>query len=274
MARLVVPFIVDKGIMCLKLFCLNKKLKELKDQPFDVIVYAGQSNSMGFGVGDEELCYVPDDDILMYYKGRIYTATERKINRKDKRAIFALYFAKKYKEQCLEKGRKIMLIGAAVSGTGFSDHRWGIGEDLYNNLLKMTRTVMSGLPNSRLKCILWHQGEADVEKNAPAEYYESKLMTLIEDYRRQTGINDLPFIAGDFVPEWKQEVVYSDVISKVAEKCVLSIKNGGYVYTDGLKGNPSPDEIHFCRKSLKLLGERYFDTYKRICECRLQVSSK
>lgn len=252
--------------MCslIKLFFLNKKLKKLKDEAFDVIVYAGQSNSMGFGVGNEELCYVPDEDIMMYFKGKIYTATERRINNHDKRAVFALYFAKKYKEQCLESGRKIMLIGAAVGGTGFSDHRWGIGEDLYKNLLKMTNKIMSGLPKSRLKCILWHQGEADIVNNAAEEYYVNKLATLIEDYRRQTGVCDLPFIAGDYVPEWKKEVEYSNVIAKATEKYVTSIKNGGYVCTDGLQGNPVPDEIHFCRKSLKTLGERYFEKYIEI----------
>lgn len=126
--------------MCLlKKYKLNKKLQEIKDTDIDVIVYAGQSNSMGFGVGNEELCYTPDEDILMYFKGKMYTATERVINSRDKRAIFALYFAKKYKEQYLKKGHKILLIATAVGGTGFSDHRWGIGEDLYNNLLAMTK---------------------------------------------------------------------------------------------------------------------------------------
>lgn len=103
--------------MCIKKYLLRKQLNKLKNQKLDIIVYAGQSNCMGFGVGNEELSYMPDDDILMYHNGKIYVAKERYINSHDSRAIYVLYFAKLYKEKLLEKGHKIMLISTAVGGT-------------------------------------------------------------------------------------------------------------------------------------------------------------
>lgn len=250
--------------MCIKKYKLNKKLQELKNIDLDVIVYAGQSNSMGYGIGNEELSFSEDDDILLYYKGKISKACERKINNHDKRAIFSLYFAKRYKEELLKDNHKILLIGAAVGGTGFSDHRWGIGEDLYKNLLFMTNKVLSELPKAKLKCLLWHQGEADIVNKASKDYYQNKLRALVEDYRNKTGCEDLPFVAGDYVPQWKEEEPYSFEIAKVTKEYVEIIKNGGYVSSHGLEGNPKPDEIHFCRKSLKELGERYFEKYKMI----------
>lgn len=124
--------------------------------------------------------------------------------------------------------------------------------------------MLDNLPKAKLKCLLWHQGEADIVNRVSREYYIDKLGALVEDYRKKSGIVDLPFLAGDYVPVWKEEEPYSETIAKATQDYISSIKNGGYVYTDGLEGNPVPDEIHFCRKSLKDLGERYFEQYTKI----------
>lgn len=69
-----------------------------KDTFLDVIVFAGQSNSAGYGKGFKELKYKKDNDILMYNNSVIDIAKERKSGIFDNRAIFSLYFANLYKK--------------------------------------------------------------------------------------------------------------------------------------------------------------------------------
>lgn len=242
---------------------LRKSLRELYECDVDVIVYAGQSNCMGFGTGNEELSYRPRFDILQYYRNRIGVATERIINRRDHRAVFALTFAQKYAEERLQRHHRILLIGTAVSGTGFSDNRWGLQDDLYRNAVRMTRTVVNALPRAELKCLLWHQGETDAANRVSKEYYTNKLLALINDFRGRFGAS-LPVIAGDYVPEWKAANPYSQNIADATESVMNALPACGFVSSDGLAGNPIPDEIHFNRKSLHELGLRYWDVYKTL----------
>ena len=108
---------------------------------YDIIILAGQSNAEGTGVGEGGR-YEPKDDILFLYDPQdngfyfdedgephlkvkrpwdflIAPAKERFCDGED-RANFALWFAEKYKAQgLLGKDRKILIVNAAVGGTGF-----------------------------------------------------------------------------------------------------------------------------------------------------------
>lgn len=244
----------------LQAYRLRKTLRQLQDCDVDVIVYAGQSNAMGFGVGTSELSYQPREDILLYYRNKISVATERVINRRDHRAIFALTFAEKFAEEQQGSGHKILLIGTAVGGTSFSDHRWGLQDDLYRNACTMTQTVLQALPKARLRCLLWHQGETDATNLVTQEYYIDKLQTLIADFRKRFG-EDLPVLAGDYVPAWKAVTPNAQNIADATKQVVDALPACAFVSSDGLTGNPEPDGIHFDRKSLREFGLRYWDAY-------------
>ena len=49
----------------------------------------------------------------------------------------------------MEPGRKILILRTAVGGTGFRDHRWGMTDDLYLQMMEMIRTALSLNPKNR-----------------------------------------------------------------------------------------------------------------------------
>jgi hypothetical protein len=84
---------------------------------------------------------------------------------------------------------------------------------------------------------------------------------MVTSVRERYG--KMPFIAGDFVREWKQKnlAICEPIVEKI-QKVVKDIGNGAFVNTSDLLSNNekigNEDDIHFCRASLLMLGERYF----------------
>lgn len=242
---------------------LNKKYKNYS---FDVIVIAGQSNAKGYGTGFKELSYEPTDKILALNNNRIVIADENKNWSGTKKSYFGLSFAKEYVNTgLLDKGRYLLLLNMAVGGTGFSDNKWGLKDKLYLNMLSKIDLITKFNKDNKIKCILWHQGEADVLSNMSKDKYYHNLYNLIQGTRNHTGIINLPWIAGDMVPKWKKTQGNSKAIELGTREVIENMKNTSYVETDGLEGNKSPDIIHFNRESNIELGKRYFKEYIRIC---------
>ena len=183
---------------------------------------------------------------------------------------FSLAFAKSYiKDGCLEEGRKVLIIRAAVGGTGFQRRPWGLQDDQYLKMLEMTDYALSLNPENRLKGFLWHQGEHDAFEGNTPENYHKQLTALINSVKQRYQCPDLPFICGGFAREWKSEnEVICAPIQNVIER-VAKEQNGAFVVTDDLPTNNektgSGDGIHFCRESLHLLGQRYFKAYEGVC---------
>ncbi len=107
-------------------------LKNFSDESFDIIIQAGQSNSDGTGYGNAENPFVPNDDV--WYLNSNFTITQACELAEGNliRSNFSLSFARKYiKNGLLKNGRKLLIIRAAVGGTGFRDKRWGLSDDLF-----------------------------------------------------------------------------------------------------------------------------------------------
>ena len=258
-----------------------------KDEQYDIIVQGGQSNAQGYGFGPVEGSneYAPDDDILYmvnssfdsiidiaspadnllievakerYWDGTVINDCEgEKVNE------FSLSFAKLYQRKFLSDGRKILILRTAVGGTGWKDNRWGMTDDLYLNMMRMVRTALELNPGNMLKAFLWHQGETDA--GTAREIHYNNLSSMVKSVRDTFGCPGLPFIAGDFVNEWKSKNL--DVCEPVIDaiRGVCSGPGGAFVETQDLKSNNQVrgdgDEIHFSRNSLYILGCRYFEAY-------------
>ena len=65
----------------------------------------------------------------------------------------------------LKPGRKLLIIRAAIGGTGFSDERWGMTDDLYLRMIEMIKTALELNSKNKLAAFLWHQGETDAILN-------------------------------------------------------------------------------------------------------------
>lgn len=248
-------------------------LHDFKKDAFDVIIQAGQSNAEGYGVGDVDEPYAPCDSVWYLNIDRTIVCAAEETDGNYVRTNFSLAFAKEYIDGGkLKDGRKLLIIRAAAGGTGFSDHRWGMNEDLYLRMMDMIRTAVELNPENRLVAFLWHQGEADSVWHADYDKHYNNLRILVQSVRDTFNAPELPFIAGDFVYHWRDENadVCAPVLKAIRSVCA-DMNNCAFVETDGLKsnwqelGDIRPDPIHFSRRASYELGKRYYEAFKRIC---------
>ena len=104
---------------------------------------------------------------------------------------------------------------------------------------------------SKLKGVLWHQGES----NATDEDYLEQLTEVIEAIRKDTRERNLLFIAGHV---YKGELV-NDQISKLPE----TVKNTAYVKSEKLS---TQDGVHFDAESQVELGKRYAKAMSKLLD--------
>jgi len=255
---------------------------------YDIILQAGQSNADGTGRGPVEQPYVPSADILYMQAVKTVQITAEGIfvtyadqpflievaedtEREDGiLGDFSLTFARDYIDRgLLENGRKLLIIRAAVGATGFKRKNWGLQDQLYLKMLEMTDYALTMNPENRLVAVLWHQGEHDAVHGTPPDRYKLHMLDLVHSVRARYGDDKLPFLAGDFVQQWKKEnaAISVPIANKLREVC----KEAGaaaFVETDGLISNAQKtnnhDTIHFCHQALFELGHRYFDAYQSI----------
>lgn len=247
-------------------------LKDFSREQFDIIIQAGQSNSDGTGKGDALKPYQPNEDV--WYLNGDFTISKAQEYVSENCIIgnFSLSFADGYiKKGMLEKGRKLLIIRAAVGGTGFLDKRWGMRDDLYLRMMEMTKTALNLNPGNRLIALLWHQGETEAFLNANYDTHYKNLFMLIDSVRNTFNCDKLPFIAADFVGQWKSAnyEICEPVVNAMKDICD-NVGCARFIETDGLQSNDQKlgngDTIHFCREALYGLGAMYFDAFLKVIE--------
>lgn len=279
----------------------NSLIKEFTNEKFDIIILAGQSNAQGHGMGPVEepfvasdrIMYLCDNSNIHFEKNEqgedylflpeecqksIRVAQEAgEFDKPDGQKVgnLSLIFAKKYLENgLLEEGRKLLIIHSAVGGTGFAKKQWGVGNVLYERLIDMTQTALELNGENRIVAILWHQGEHDAFENADMKYedrsdfYCSSISAMFDDYFDRFSLKNVPIIACGFCDEWylKNKEACDAVID--GTKRFLQAVNGRFVESAGLLSNNQKinnyDDIHFCRESLYILGEKYYTEFEAI----------
>ena len=279
----------------------NSLIKEFSNEKFDIIILAGQSNAQGHGMGPVEepfvasdrIMYLCDNSNIHFEKNEqgedylflpeecqksIRVAQEvGEFDKPDGQRVgnLSLIFAKKYLNNgLLDDGRKLLIIHSAVGGTGFAKKQWGVGNVLYERLVDMTKVALELNPENRIVAILWHQGEHDAFENADMKYedrsdfYYSSISSMFDDYFDRFSLKNVPIIAGGFCDEWylKNKEACDAVID--GTKRFLQAVNGRFVESAGLLSNNQKihnyDDIHFCRESLYILGEKYYSEFEAI----------
>ena len=256
---------------------------------YDIFIEAGQSNCEGYGHGPVPEEYVPDPRIL-YLKSQktlpaapavedydlldpfeICIAEERPDPNHpgDKISDFGLRFAQRYVEEgFLEPGRKVLIVRAAVGGTGFLKHFWQVGDFLYERMLRLIDAAIGLEKDYRIVGLLWHQGEHEAAFLNDPQIYHSQLKAVLESVRQRCHVPNLPIICGGFCKEWadKNQPACDEIMAVIRN--VAGELGGFYVETLDLQSNNQKtgdgDEIHFCREALQELGNRYFDAWKRL----------
>lgn len=247
-------------------------LYDFTKDKYDIIIQAGQSNSEGYGYGDTDEPYAPND--LVWYMNGDFTISQAAeiVIENDIRGTFVLSFAREYVDKgFLEDGRKLLILRCAVGGTGFAGNRWDRTGDLYLRMLDMIRTAKALNEENRIVAFLWHQGETDAMCEFSYDVHYENLKYLLDSVRTEFDIADIPFIAGDFVQQWKSEnLEISEPIVKAVRAVCRDCGNGYFVESEGLLSNMQElgrftqgweDHIHFSRRSLYRLGKRYFEKF-------------
>lgn len=153
--------------------------------------------------------------------------------------------------------KKIGLIPCAFGGTKLE--QWMPGELLFDHAVMMTKLAMR---SSRLKGIIWHQGESDCSSDENVLEYKTKFLAMISCLKKEIGIEAIPVIMGEvsenITEAWnvgnrpkKINQVFHE-ISEEMRDCRVVTSKGLYLKSDG---------IHFDSKSCRIFGQRYCETY-------------
>ena len=272
----------------------------MEDKKFDIIIIAGQSNAEGNGVREADAGETINDnvfhlidknsvslhdnekgetvlDIKMPVETLLEVAHERKVGDRFA-ADFSETFADEYiKGGNLQEGRSVLLVKAAVGGTGFAKKQWGVGKPLSDRLFQMVDRALSLNGENRIVALLWHQGEHDAFENVDLnekeryDFYHKNLFEQLNAVRERYSAFDFPIIAGKFASSWKWGAQNKEKIEAIytATSDVLNeLGNSGYVSSEGLKSNDEAigngDDIHFCAESVRELGKRYYKTFESL----------
>ena len=258
------------------------------NEKYDIIIQGGQSNAEGSGIGPVTQEFLPnlniqylnakkhvdlvEEGLRIEYVDEPFVIEEAKERVSQDKVIgdFSLTFAEDYlKGGRLEEGRKLLIIRGAIGGTGFYKGHWGLQDKVYLKLLEMVDYALQLNPENRIVAFLWHQGEHDAFEGNPPDIYHKQLLDMLQSVRARYGV--MPFVAGDFVYDWKDKnIQICEPIIQVIRNVVKETEKSGFVETDGLLSNDqkigNKDELHFCRESLYELGHRYFKEFSKLID--------
>jgi len=147
-----------------------------------------------------------------------------------------------FARKMLENDKSITLGIVCNARGGTSINQWGKGTTYFKEAVRRAKEAMK---TGTLKGIIWHQGESD--SGHPKDYID-KLAALVLDLRKELGIKDLPFVAGEVnnVPEINKQ------ISMLPKKVPMT----DFIRCTDLK---TMDRWHFDANSVKIMGQRYAD---------------
>lgn len=151
-------------------------------------------------------------------------------------------------------GRNVGMIPCADGGTAMAE--WLPGQLLYDHALLQTKLAQR---TSRLKAILWHQGESDSHDPALVETYAQRFLTMIAELRREVG--DVPVILGQLHPGIVAQVpgAQIDRMNSIFAQIARQLPGCAVAKTTDL--TLKPDNLHFDAASCRELGKRYFQAY-------------
>lgn len=153
------------------------------------------------------------------------------------------------------------LIPCADGGTQLD--QWCEGSLLFDHAVYQARLAQR---TSTIAGVLWHQGEGDCDASL-YPLYEEKFTKIMNAFRAELGLYDVPFLLGglgDFLKDCvyderlKNYVHVNSALQTIAQKNEMT----GFVPAGGLKSNP--DNLHFCAAALREFGLRYYDVFRTL----------
>lgn len=221
----------------------------------DVFLLMGQSNMAGRGLlSDVEP--IVDSSISVLNEGNWQLAKEPLHHDSSDAGVgLAMSFAEQLRVH--NPASQISLIPCAVGSTSIDE--WLEGP-LYDQAIERAKKAKSA---GNLRAVLWHQGESNSGTAEKAEGYADKLACLISNLRRDLAEPKLAFVAGElprFLPQ-PNRFQYSNSVNRALVSLVADVPNYQLASSENLTANE--DNVHFNARSLRELGQRYFQAYLR-----------
>ena len=116
--------------------------------------------------------------------------------------------------------------------------------------------ITAAMKQGTLKGVLWHQGESD---SGDAKYVD-RLAVLAADLRVDTGLPELPFIAG----ELGRYLGWGNNFNKGLPRLTQLVPHSAVASSEGLL--ELGDRVHFSGFSAEVLGARYLQEYLTLAE--------
>ena len=266
---------------------------------YDIIIIAGQSNSVGRGqsaTGPNVSAYPADvnriiDPDIWQLKADNKTISQAQESLDSMEGGgnhgtmgFGVSFARAYKaDGRLRNGRKILLINCGCGGSSFSTcvtsgcgaRSWQPGKYCSNgNLYTQTiNRVNAGFKlavgDNNIVAILWHQGENDskfvADKNHPknGSVYQGYVHRMLSSLRTSVGAAPTtPIVLGGLVPG--QNKTMTRLISEIPTK--FPNEYFGYSDSTGLTSDQKAGALHFSKNSQIIFGKRYYAAYKLLLD--------
>lgn len=244
-----------------------EKLALQKVGEYDVYLLIGQSNMAGRGfMLPEDSIYMMDgvwllnnEDVPEPAKNPMnrYSTVRKSLNQQhiSPATMFGQTVANR-------TGRKILIVMNALGGSSIDkwakdaaliDDKGSIANSslqLYNEAIRRAKEAQK---YGTLRGILWHQGEADINR---ASLYPMQLSQLVADLRADLNMPEIPFVAGELA-YWYGEDKASINFNKMIRTIQDFIPNGDWISAEGANMLSNEKDPHFGRDGQLLLGERY-----------------
>lgn len=153
-------------------------------------------------------------------------------------------------------GDAIVFVPGAVGGTSFWNHRWNPGDDLYDNLVALTRGVLAAHPDWRLRALLFQGFETDASNRMLVSTFHRCLGRFVTAIRADLGDPALPIVFGELPPAFV-----------AADPAHAAIRDALYAATQQLSrtavaSSRTPtvaddDGLHYSTAGLLAVGSRY-----------------
>ncbi|MDI1233811.1 MAG: sialate O-acetylesterase [bacterium] len=262
-------------IFIILIFACKKDAKILSDTAYDIIVVMGQSNTQNGYIIDSTIDKQSHGILQLGRHGdnnyKIISATDplEHWDPRQNRNGFGLPFAKIYQDSLLLKNRAVLLIPCGKGNSGFADNQWNKGDICYNDAVDRIQWVLKNYPNSKLKLILWQQGEKEILLKNPdfKNSLDNFVLNLFKDLEIEK--NNFKLIAGGLVPYWVNlNINLRQPYQIIIEELPNRISNTGYANPSFPfvinKANNDFDTIHYSAEGQRELAKRYFQTYTKI----------
>jgi hypothetical protein len=225
---------------------------QLPDPDFELYILAGQSNMAGRGTITDEYKNAGSEKVLMLTKDGRWVQAKHPIHFDKPSAAVGPGMAFGLEMLKANPKVKIGLIPTAVGGSPIESWLPGAldvatGTHPYDDAVARIKLAMqSGV----IKGIIWHLGESNSNRPEQVKAYLEQLKELIGRFRKLTGNDNLPFVAGE-LGRYAPFGNINDEINKLPSAMPFT----AVATTENLVHRG--DNLHFDSPSADELGKRY-----------------